>query len=888
MRKPVSVRRQKKVVKKTEETRNEELLSNQQKFEEVKLLESQDNILGVSGNLKNIGELSLKVSSQEIPAKLDAYSGDKSTNQRQLIQLQESYNELYDAVLGLKNQNQKILESYADIHTTLKEVGSDSKNNFNSLSKLVNDLFKSNVDRNEDIIQDVQLALLDSLIKFEATTKALIIESVREFRNNFENIDRTHKVFSDNLSRINSNVLTHIPYLFKQELSEVKSILLGTKKDKDLERTISFQLGKELIDGVKNVKEIISLPQRLKNLREENLKRKKIAVAPIVNQIIHSESETGVKLESLEKKNKIEIVESNHIPRTLQFSDYDIVKKKLKNKKIKILSILSSATFEGLSRESDLNYLLEINDTQVAGTTSDLFILESVYSTFKNVWNYSTFSNNSKHPMTQKLLDSFDRIRSKQIPVVFLDRSTLSNYSDFELIRNKSDVVLACSKQVKLKNAHLKNIIEVKDFYDEFIFTPNEFSFKKTGGIAFFGEFRTNYSRLDERFKLYLNELSAIGGVIFKNSEVDNSIYDDLKNIREIDTFNSKLLAENIKKHDFIFYIADERDDFISEQLLSYLASYRPVISTRNRFLERELKDIITFVDKPADTSQAINLLKDHRWISQRKSHLGYRLVTEQYTTRKFVNNLSNMFIQNKIRDEEPLISILMATMRENYSERIVSNLVGQNYRNKEVIIMTQNWTNDNIKKLKKSLEESKQFKKVVVLSDDTEMTLGERLNLCFTHASSDSEYVAKMDDDDFYFPNYLKDMMIPFSFGNYAVVGKWEYFIYLEELDRVVLIRDGRGSNRESDLVAGATLLIKKTVFEQFEGFKSTNNGEDSDLLKRIRESQLKIYSCDPFNLVVFRSKDVSNHTFRVTAEVFEKSCTFISNGIDESIVTV
>ena len=59
------------------------------------------------------------------------------------------------------------------------------------------------------------------------------------------------------------------------------------------------------------------------------------------------------------------------------------------------------------------------------------------------------------------------------------------------------------------------------------------------------------------------------------------------------------------------------------------------------------------------------------------------------------------------------------------------------------------------------------------IIRDDSQNSLGYRYNNIIRYASGN--YLAKMDDDDFYFKNYIADMFLPFSFTNADLVGKKE-----------------------------------------------------------------------------------------------------------------
>ncbi len=208
-----------------------------------------------------------------------------------------------------------------------------------------------------------------------------------------------------------------------------------------------------------------------------------------------------------------------------------------------------------------------------------------------------------------------------------------------------------------------------------------------------------------------------------------------------------------------------------------------------------------------------------------------------------------------------------MATMREHFIERIVENLSRQNYPCLEICIITQNFSKEGIEKLDKALKQLENLSKVQIVEINTSMTLGERLNKAAS--LSTGEYLAKMDDDDFYFENYITDMILPFKFGNFGLVGKKEIFVYLEESDKTIL-RYPNQSHRVTDFVAGPTLIIKRSVFDSVNGFNNVNNGEDSSLIEKLKEKGIAVYSSDPFNFIQWRSKNSQNHTWKVEDEFF------------------
>lgn len=68
--------------------------------------------------------------------------------------------------------------------------------------------------------------------------------------------------------------LTTVKNMEREDYRAILDILLKQKQAQDTERTLSFQLGKLLLDGSKNINNAITLPKKLFDLRKESLRRK--------------------------------------------------------------------------------------------------------------------------------------------------------------------------------------------------------------------------------------------------------------------------------------------------------------------------------------------------------------------------------------------------------------------------------------------------------------------------------------------------------------------------------------------------------------------------------------------------------------------------------------
>ncbi len=227
--------------------------------------------------------------------------------------------------------------------------------------------------------------------------------------------------------------------------------------------------------------------------------------------------------------------------------------------------------------------------------------------------------------------------------------------------------------------------------------------------------------------------------------------------------------------------------------------------------------------------------------------------------------------------NKQNLVSIILPTCRPNNIDLIIENIGRQNYFNLELIVVTQNYSEQQFLLLTNKLNNLGNLKRVKVIQDDSPSNLGMRLNNAIERSNGD--FIAKFDDDDIYFCNYISDAMIPMLSFGYDVIGKKEIFIYLETQDKTY-IKFSEEFNSVSSFVAGATFLIRKEIFNNIKFDTVKQRGVDTLFLSEVNSLGYKIYSADPFNFIVYRSGDVNNHTWKVSDSDFLNSAKFVAEG--------
>ena len=82
--------------------------------------------------------------------------------------------------------------------------------------------------------------------------------------------------------------------------------------------------------------------------------------------------------------------------------------------------------------------------------------------------------------------------------------------------------------------------------------------------------------------------------------------------------------------------------------------------------------------------------------------------------------------------------------------------------------------------------------------------------------AAAGWQYVAKMDDDNWYGPHYLSDLVRAFSWTDAQVVGKWAHYVHLQR-SNATLLRFPEAEHRYANLVQGGTILAPRSVLQDY-----------------------------------------------------------------------
>ncbi|WP_433132765.1 glycosyltransferase [Micromonospora sp. CA-240977] len=295
----------------------------------------------------------------------------------------------------------------------------------------------------------------------------------------------------------------------------------------------------------------------------------------------------------------------------------------------------------------------------------------------------------------------------------------------------------------------------------------------------------------------------------------------------------------------------------LSPELLEALACGAPVISgpSPTKALDPGV------VEVSSDTSSSRMLIKallTSTELRDRKAVQGVRCVMREHSYADRVDDLLATVGFGTSPRQRPLVSIVAPTHRLGGYESIFNNVRRQTYENVELILGLHGVDEPESRIRDAAAAQSIDNLTVVRLSAD--LSLGSVCNELIAAASG--TYVARIDDDDLYGPNYLEDQMRAFDYTEADIVGKWTRFIFLERLPALGVIFPGTEHVYGTPL-CGGTLLMRRELCDVVK-FADQTRGEDIRFIIDCAQQGFATYATDRFNYVYVRHTDTSRHTYR------------------------
>ncbi|MDO9495298.1 MAG: hypothetical protein Q7J48_06325, partial [Nocardioides sp.] len=203
-----------------------------------------------------------------------------------------------------------------------------------------------------------------------------------------------------------------------------------------------------------------------------------------------------------------------------------------------------------------------------------------------------------------------------------------------------------------------------------------------------------------------------------------------------------------------------------------------------------------------------------------------------------------------------PTVSVVLATRRPDLLDFAVGQVAKQRVTlpgaEVELVLAAHGWEPDAAR-----VAELLGGRPHTVLSLPPDAVFGDVLRAATDAASGD--VVVKMDDDDWYGPDVLTDLLLARRYSGATLVGMPAEFVYLQPIDTTVRRRGA--SEAFGTFTAGGTTMIDRSVLRGIGGFRRVSAHVDLQLFGSVLAAGGTIYRTHGLGYTLRRT--ASGHTW-------------------------
>ncbi len=201
----------------------------------------------------------------------------------------------------------------------------------------------------------------------------------------------------------------------------------------------------------------------------------------------------------------------------------------------------------------------------------------------------------------------------------------------------------------------------------------------------------------------------------------------------------------------------------------------------------------------------------------------------------------------------EPSVSVVLATKRPEMLDHALAQIARQRgVDSLEVVVAPHGFELEAVR-----LPEASAVCSVTVLPQPESAVFGDVLAAAVEAASGD--VVLKMDDDDWYSPDFIADLLLARRYSGAELVGCAAEYHYLTEQD--LTIKRGHPAECYARFVAGGTMMIDRALLRAVGSFRSVPRWVDAQLLAAVLAAGGAVYRTHGLGYVLRRNP--TGHTW-------------------------
>jgi len=555
-----------------------------------------------------------------------------------------------------------------------------------------------------------------------------------------------------------------------------------------------------------------------------------------------------------------------------------------------IACVVGNRLYQGLRFEANCLLLKPENWKRVLQYTKpDFILMESCWDTVTGDWYLAQTHPGEEHKI---LRDILGYARRKNIPTVFWNtQDTLYHYlfnnfaKGFDYVfcadpresvaltkQSINNEVLLPAIQPALHNP-FKDFLHARNFSLQMLYDGWADILRLSGNLAFLKDL-LNFGLviIESRFRLFRNKID-------ERPEFTENILGCVH-------WRDRLMA---LKYSTLCLMADATISTPTSQQWTALenAACRVPVLFRGSLMDDDIRrDIVTAI--PLDDEFVSNtcVMLENELQRQKMAHLGWRTVYQKHTFSHRINSICNVMGISYDVLENPLVSIVIATFREQYLPRCMENFTKQTYPNKELILVVNSNTFSK-EQARDLIGDSTNIHIYVVPNERVE---GGCLN--FGIMSANGKFCIKMDDDDYYSPSYVADMILHGKSVDADVFGKTNRYIHFMDDNKTY----SRRTKPELTVIPSNLLLTAhisgnslsgKTEFFQNKKYSDINFASTDTSFHGNLEGNNGIFALfDDIGLIMERREDTLSHSWTISSESLKQTMEFVCNGVCDELL--
>jgi 2-polyprenyl-3-methyl-5-hydroxy-6-metoxy-1,4-benzoquinol methylase len=277
-----------------------------------------------------------------------------------------------------------------------------------------------------------------------------------------------------------------------------------------------------------------------------------------------------------------------------------------------------------------------------------------------------------------------------------------------------------------------------------------------------------------------------------------------------------------------------------ARRVFEILASSTTVISTASIGIEQMLGDVVSIAHDEEEARAELDKLLSDAGYRQRKSHLGYRKVTQQHTyAARFLTIVRALGLDVDDSPASPKVSVVIPLDDARWLENALGNVRRQKYADIEPLWIVKDGAAST---LAERVMDACPAGRIIEVGADASLAgmLGRGID------AAEGALIAAFDQRDLYGPEFIGDLVLAFTYADAAVVGKAAYFGVTP--GGAPVLHEPALRYRYVDRVLGTAWLARRELLQR-RRIDQMLRVENGCPMLACGDGAGKMYSADPYN---------------------------------------